>query len=68
MEKGEIWSWTENPVGIYFENYKEMKQVLKQYKKACKHPILKFEKHGIEETLVETGEYLHKLKGGKHGK
>ena len=66
--KGEIWSWTENPVGIYFESYEEMKQILKQYKKACKHPILKFEKHGIEETLVETGEYLYKLKGGKHGK
>ena len=21
--KGEIWSWTENPVGIYFESYEE---------------------------------------------
>lgn len=43
--KGEIWSWSENPMSLYFESKYDVKECLKQIKQASKHNILKLEKH-----------------------
>ena len=52
---GEIWAWSENPMSLYIENFKEVGQLMKQIKKATKRPVLKLVK-GIDgkEELVPT--------------
>ena len=62
-EDGEIWAWSENPMSIYLENFKEVGQLMKQIKKAIKRPVLKLVKGtDEEEELVPTMKTLKQYK------
>ena len=59
---GEIWAWSENPMGIYFEEFGEVSQLMKQIKKAIKKPVLKIIKNQDGEEIVTTMKTLKQYK------
>lgn len=62
-EDGEIWAWSENPMSIYFEDYKEIGQLIKQIKNATKKPVLRLVKDDKgEEELVPVMKTLKQYK------
>lgn len=60
---GSIWSWTERPVTIYFENYGDLKYVIRIIKKASNNHILKLvtDENG-DNHLEETNKYIKEVK------
>lgn len=60
---GEIWAWSENPMSIYFEDFKEVGQLIKQIKNATRKPVLRLVK-GVDgkEELVPTMKTLKQYK------
>lgn len=52
----EIIAWTENPVDLYFEDFRSLKLLTKRFKKAGRKTILKIE----NDDLIDTGKYLKK--------
>ena len=59
---GEIWSWSENPMEIYLENFGEINPLVKQIKKAVKKPVLKLVKGSEGEELIPTMKTLKQYK------
>ena len=60
---GEIWGWSENPMSIYFENFKEVGYLVKQIRAATRKPVLRLVKgEDGEEELVPTMKTLKEYK------
>lgn len=60
---GEIWGWSENPMSIYFENFKEVGHLVKQIRAATRKPVLRLVKgEDGEEELVPTMKTLKEYK------
>lgn len=59
---GEIWGWSENPMSIYFENFKEVGYLVKQIKAATQKPVLRLVKSKDGEELVSTMKTLKEYK------
>ena len=61
--KDEIVAWTENPISIYFEDYYDVKDMIKHIKNSTKHKILKLiaNEDGGEE-LIELNKYMKNIK------
>ena len=55
---GRIWSWTESPIDISVQSYKELKEFLKSIKLAAKKPVLELQINNDDEQLIETDRYL----------
>ena len=59
---GEIWGWSENPMSIYFENFKEVGHLIKQIRAATRKPVLKLVKSEDGEELVPAMKTLKEYK------
>ena len=60
--KGRVICWSENPMSIYYDDYKDHKTVMKQIKKAYKKPVMKLiNKDTDDETLVPLGKTMKQL-------
>ena len=53
---GKIIAWSENPVDLYFECTKDLKFLMKKFKRATKRTILRVE----DDDLIDTKKYLKK--------
>lgn len=61
--EGEIIAWSQDPLGIYFENVKDVRPTIKQIKKAIKKPVLRLIKESEDqEELVPTMKTLKQYK------
>ena len=54
-QNGEIWAFTANPTKLYFNTLDDMKFYIKAMKRAKRKNVLRLEKKGKKETLVDTG-------------
>ena len=61
---GNIWSWTQDGMKLYFESFKDLKETIKSIKKACKHSILKVipASDMEDETIEDTHKYIKNIK------
>lgn len=61
-DDGEILGWSEDPMSIYFKNFKEVGHLIKQIKAATQKPVLRLVKSKDGEELVPTMKTLKEYK------
>lgn len=61
-DDGEILGWSEDPMSIYFKNFKEVGHLIKQIKAATQKPVLRLVKSKDGEELVSTMKTLKEYK------
>lgn len=57
-DKDKIVAWGENPVSIYFTDYRDYKDFFKLIRKASKFTILEFIEEDNKTKVINTGLYL----------
>lgn len=62
---GDVIAWTKNSIGLFFDDYDDLRDVLKHIKKASKKTVLKLIKENDNEKLIDTNKKIKKMRWNK---